>query len=123
MSNQSFEVTLNKTLSEYTKEADEILFKAMSKAGKKAKKDVVQHSKKDTGEYKSGWTVRTKRLKGSAEIVIYNKTHPRLTHLLENGHVIRNKYGTYGRANGDHVIATAQEEAEAYLLELLNKEL
>lgn len=123
MKQQSFEVTLNKTLSDYSEEATEILFKAMSKAGKKAKKDVVQNSKKDTGDYKSGWTVRTKRMKQSAEIVIYNKTRPRLTHLLENGHVIRNKYGTYGRTNGDHVIAKAQEEAEAYLLDLLNKEL
>lgn len=122
MANQ-FEVTLNKTLSEYSEEVNDALFKAMSKAGKKAKRDVVQNSKSDTGEYKSGWTVRTKRMKQSAEIVIYNKTHPRLTHLLENGHVIRNKYGTYGRVNGDHVIKKAQEEAEAYLLDLISKEL
>lgn len=122
MANQ-FEVSLNKTLSEYSEGVNDALFKAMSKAGKKAKRDVVQNSKSDTGEYKSGWTVRTKRMKQSAEIVIYNKTHPRLTHLLENGHVIRNKYGTYGRVNGDHVIKKAQEEAEAYLLDLIGKEL
>ena len=122
MANQ-FEVSLNKTLSEYSEEVNDALYKAMSTAGKKAKRDVVQNSKSDTGEYKSGWTVRTKRMKQSAEIVIYNKTHPRLTHLLENGHVIRNKYGTYGRVNGDHVIKKAQEEAEAYLLDLISKEL
>lgn len=122
MANQ-FEVSLSKTLSEYSEEVNDALFKAMSKAGKKAKRDVVQNSKSDTGAYKSGWTVRTKRMKQSAEIVIYNKTHPRLTHLLENGHVIRNKYGTYGRVNGDHVIKKAQEEAEAFLLDLLSKEL
>lgn len=122
MGNQ-FEVSLNKTLSEYSEELNEALFKAMSKAGKKAKRDVVRNSKSDTGKYKSGWTVRTKRTNQSAEIVIYNKTVPRLTHLLENGHVVANKYGTYGRVNGDHVIKKAQEEAETFLLDLIAKEL
>lgn len=120
---EKIEVALNKALTEYTEELNDELFRALSKSAKQAKRDVVQNSASDTGDYKKGWTVRTKRERAGAEVIVHNKKHPRLTHLLENGHVIRNKYGTYGRTNGDHVIEKAQREAEAFLMSLLNKEL
>lgn len=118
-----FAVELGKALNEITEELEEGLFDALSKTGKYAKREVVANSAQDTGDYKKGWTVRTKRQKHNAEVIIHNKSHPRLTHLLENGHIIRNKYGQYGRTNGDGVIAKAQAQAEEYLMTLLNKEL
>lgn len=116
-------ILLDRALDEFQTDLTDDMFKAMSKAGKKAKKDVIQNSAELTGEYKKGWSIRTKREKYGCNVLIYNKVHPRLTHLLENGHVIRNKYGTYGRVNGDHVIEKAKDAAEEYLLDILTKEL
>lgn len=118
MSN-SVEVLLSRALTEVSKEEDEILFKCMSKAMRKAKRDVINNSPILSGEYKRGWTIRTKRLKYGFDGVIYNKDKPGLTHLLNNGHQKANQYGTYGRKEGDNHITKARDLAEAYLVDLL----
>ena len=59
-------------------------------------------------KYAEGWTV-SKRNQG--DLVVHNKTNYQLTHLLENGHVIKNKKGTYGRTHGIKHIAPAEEWA------------
>lgn len=118
MSN-SVEVLLSRALTEVSKEEDEILFKCMSKAMRKAKRDVINNSPTLSGEYKRGWTIRTKRLKYGFDGVIYNKDKPGLTHLLNNGHQKANQYGTYGRKEGDNHITKARDLAEAYLVDLL----
>lgn len=115
----SVEVLLDRALTEVSKEEDEILFKCMSKAMRKAKRDVISMSPINTGDYKHGWTVRTKRLKYGFDGVIYNKDKPGLTHLLNNGHQVANQYGSYGRKNGDSHITKARNAAEAYLIDLL----
>lgn len=118
MSN-SVEVLLSRALTEVSKEEDEILFKCMSKAMRKAKRDVINNSPILSGEYKRGWTIRTKRLKYGFDGVIYNKDKPGLTHLLNNGHQKANQYGSYGRKEGDNHITKARNLAEAYLVDLL----
>lgn len=118
MSN-SVEVLLSRALTEVSKEEDEILFKCMSKAMRKAKRDVINNSPTLSGEYKRGWTIRTKRLKYGFDGVIYNKDKPGLTHLLNNGHQKANQYGSYGRKEGDNHITKARDLAEAYLVDLL----
>jgi hypothetical protein len=45
------------------------------------------------------------------DTVVYNRTMPGLTHLLENGHVIRNKKGDYGRTSGKKHIKPVEEWA------------
>lgn len=118
MSN-NVEVLLSRALTEVSKEEDEILFKCMSKAMRKAKRDVINNSPTLSGEYKRGWTIRTKRLKYGFDGVIYNKDKPGLTHLLNNGHQKANQYGSYGRKEGDNHITKARNLAEAYLVDLL----
>lgn len=118
MSN-NVEVLLSRALTEVSKEEDEILFKCMSKAMRKAKRDVINNSPILSGEYKRGWTIRTKRLKYGFDGVIYNKDKPGLTHLLNNGHQKANQYGSYGRKEGDNHITKARDLAEAYLVDLL----
>lgn len=118
MSN-SVEVLLSRALTEVSDEENEILFKCMSKAMRKAKRDVINNSPILSGEYKRGWTIRTKRLKYGFDGVIYNKDKPGLTHLLNNGHQKANQYGSYGRKEGDNHITKARNLAEAYLVDLL----
>lgn len=61
-----------------------------------------------TGSYAKGWGV--KRM-GDMDVVVHNRTDYQLTHLLENGHVIRNKKGTYGRTHGIKHIKPVEEWA------------
>ncbi|MEE0896820.1 MAG: hypothetical protein U0L88_04245, partial [Acutalibacteraceae bacterium] len=48
-------------------------------------------------KYAEGWKVSKK---DRGDLVVHNATNYQLTHLLENGHVIKNKKGTYGRTHG-----------------------
>jgi hypothetical protein len=59
-------------------------------------------------KYAEGWKVSKK---DRADLVVHNATNYQLTHLLENGHVIRNKKGTYGRTHGIKHIEPAEEWA------------
>lgn len=58
------------------------------------------------GSYAKGWTVTKK----DGGYIVHNKTDYQLTHLLENGHVIRNKYGEYGRKEGVIHIKPAEQK-------------
>ena len=117
-------VALDRLWSEFSEEENEILFKCMSQAMKKCKNDIKAASP-GGGEYRSGWSVRTKRLKYGCQGVVYNKTKPGLTHLLEKSHVIRNQYGTYERTNpqkgygGKEHIGPAAAAAEEYFVDLI----
>lgn len=61
-----------------------------------------------TGSYAKGWGTKKQ---GDMDVVVHNRTDYQLTHLLENGHVIRNKKGTYGRTHGIKHIAPVEEWA------------
>lgn len=110
---------LDRLYSEVSEETNQMMFKCMSKAMRLAKRDVIARSPVNQGDYQRGWTVRTKRLKYGFEGVIYNKLRPGLTHLLNNGHDIKNQYGKWGRKKGDNHITNARNSAEEYLIELL----
>lgn len=120
-------VLIERTLDEFATDQTELFFECMSKAGKMAKKDVINASPKGPKGYAKGWTIRTKREKFGINVLIYNKTHPSLTHLLEKSHFIANKKGTYGRTGPGHGqvihIKPARDKAEEYLLDLLMERL
>lgn len=66
--------------------------------------------------YNQGW--RSKRL-DEHTFVVYNANVPGFTQLLENGHVIRNQYGEYGRAKPiKHIEPVEQEEVQDYIDEI-----
>lgn len=62
--------------------------------------------------YAEGWKVSKK---GRGDLVVHNATNYQLTHLLENGHVVRNKKGTYGRTHPIKHIEPAEEWASEEL--------
>lgn len=119
-------VALNRELSKFCEEENEAMKRAVHKTILETKRELKNSSPKrgvGGGDYASGWTARTKVRKYDIEGVIYNKNKPGLTHLLENGHVIRNKKGTYGRTNAHPHIGPASEHAEERLIELLVEDL
>lgn len=78
--------------------------KAVDIEAQALKKDVINTSPKDTGEYKKGWRLTRKYQNARRYIVVvHNKPRYRLVHLLENG---RND----GEAARPHLFA-AQERA------------
>lgn len=120
------EVLIDRVLEDYLSDETEVFFAAMSQAGKQAKKDIQNTNafKDISGDYRRGWSIRTKREKYGINVLIYNKLKPGLTHLLEKGHVTRNGTGRRFRDTPAHAhIAKAREKAEDYLLDELTKRL
>jgi len=121
--NKTISAQLDEILGEYAEENRQLLDDSISKASKQCKRDIVAKSPDGPKGYKRGWTVRNKKTKHGVEAIVCNKDHPGLTHLLEKSHVVKNKYGTYGRTSPGHGqivhIEPAAEQAEKYLMELL----
>lgn len=111
---------LAEILNDYDKEVREIAKKDIQKVAKDTAKDLRQTSPKKTGDYAKNWS--TKQMNGGW--VVYNKAPTyRLTHLLENGHVIRNQAGTYGRTQGEKHIEPAEQRASEELVKKIEEDL
>ena len=76
------EVLIDRVLEDYLSDETEVFFEAMSQAGKLAKKDIQNTSAfaDISGDYRRGWSIRTKREKYGINVLIYNKLKPGLTH-------------------------------------------
>lgn len=78
----------------------------------------VGKNTRHSGRYARSWTYREdKGLMGAKSYVVYNSRDWQLTHLLENGHLIRNAYGIQTRRDGGGTetspikhISTAEEK-------------
>ena len=103
----SVEVQLTQILDEYMNVVGDVVEKAERKTARDAVQKLKGTSPRKTGDYASGWSSK----KVGKDMVVYNRKAPGLTHLLENGHVIRNKTGTYGRAPAKKHIAPVANEA------------
>lgn len=106
MSN-GFSVQLDKILSAYDQKVQEVTDQVFQDVAKETVQKLKSSSPRKSGEYAAGWSTKKNK---KQDIVVYNKVY-RLTHLLENGHVIRNKKGTYGRAPAHPHISPAEEWA------------
>lgn len=87
----SIEKQLDQILDEYRGKVNDAVEKVTKKVAAETVKELRATSPKAPGggEYDKGWA----RKKDGKGIVVHNKTHHQLTHLLENGHLVRNQYG------------------------------
>lgn len=117
---ESIAVQLDKILGEYMDQVDDVVRKDTTSTAREASKELRSVSPKKSGEYASGWT--SKQL-GDKTAVTYNGKMPGLTHLLEKGHVIRNKKGDYGRAPAHPHIAPVAAQMEQKFIEKIERDL
>ena len=90
------------------------------KVAKTCRQEIRAASPRRTGRYANGWRLKeTAALNGDLTETVYNAAAPGLTHLLENGHAKVDG----GRVEGHAHIAPAERQAEANLLEGLEREL
>lgn len=111
--------TVEKTLSDYVEDVNDIVKQEIKDAGKEAVKELKDKSPKRTGKYAKGWksTVQKETVVG-AEVVVHNRIYG-LTHLLEKGHAKRGG----GRVAGIPHIAPVEEEITGKLSGEIEKEL
>lgn len=116
----SVTVQMQRILDEYDDEVKQASRESMKEEARDVSKKLRAVSPKKTGAYASGWG--SKQLDADTAVV-YNKKMPGLTHLLENGHVIRNKKGTYGRVAARKHIAPVAAWAEGDLVQRIERKL
>lgn len=93
MANSELTIQLKAVLDDYSAEVKALVEKELKSIVKETAQKLKSTSPRKTGEYASGWTFR----RDGDGYIVYNGKSPGLTHLLENGHVIKNRKGTYGR--------------------------
>ena len=105
---ESVTAQMTELLDEINRDVQESVKKSIDSVSKEAVQKLRNTSPIKTGSYAKGWS---KKKQSDVDVVVYNRTNAPLTHLLENGHVIKNKKGTYGRTPGIKHIAPVEEWA------------
>lgn len=120
----SVSVQVEKILDDYSVEVKRATNNSMDVVAKECVSKLKATSPKKSGSYARGWGIKRQRGSGGINTVtVHNRTDYQLTHLLENGHVIRNKKGTYGRTSGIKHIAPVEEWAQSELPAEIEREL
>ena len=104
----SVSAQMQELLDEVNKDVESSAKKNIQSVSKESVQKLKNTSPQKTGSYAKGWGTKKQ---GDMDVIVHNRTDYQLTHLLENGHVIRNKKGTYGRTHGIKHIAPVEEWA------------
>ena len=111
----SIAVQVEKILDEYSESVQDVTNSAINQVSREAVTKLKNTSPHRSGKYARGWTVKREGGSGGINTVtVHNKVY-QLTHLLENGHLIVNKKGTYGRVPGIKHIAPVEQWVQSEL--------
>lgn len=105
---ESVSAQMTELLDEVNKDIEKSAKTNIQMVAKESVQKLKNTSPEKSGSYAKGWGTKKN---GEMDVIVHNRTDYQLTHLLENGHVIRNKKGTYGRTNGTKHIAPVEEWA------------
>lgn len=109
-------------LEEYAEKASEVIGETLPLVGQETAQDLRATSPKRTGDYASSWTYGMQTSRGSKKrnkLVVYNKKHYRIVHLLEKGHAKKNG----GRVEAIVHVKPAQDRAEQKAIERITDKL
>lgn len=121
---KTVEQQLDLILADYNRDVIRATNEAFESVGKSSVQELKNTSPKRKGKYARSWTMTTEKGGGLKcnTVVIHNKMY-QLTHLLENGHIIRNAKGTYGRTSPQKHIAPVEESAAEELPDAIKRKL
>lgn len=85
----SFEVELSEILQGYSNQVSKELEDLAQETAKETVAKLRETSPKKTGKYSKGWKVSETKIGPRKSFIIHNKDG-QLTHLLENGHSLKN---------------------------------
>lgn len=106
---------LTRILDEYGDEVKEVARTDAKKAGRETSADLrnVSAGMFGSGDYSSGWSYKQV---DADTVTVYDRKMPGLAHLLEKGHVIRNKKGEFGRAPAHpHIAEVERTQVEHFI--------
>ncbi len=113
MQRANIEVQLQTIFDEYSLEVERAAVAAAKESAELTARTLKNTSPvqrgKGGGKYKNGWKVKRLEKGTLISYVVYNGRRPELTHLLENGHLARNQYGSWGRVRAIKHIAPAAD--------------
>lgn len=110
---ETISVQMRKILDAYEDRVENVYEASVSRVSREAVQRLRNTSPKKSGSYARGWTLKKVKSRANVtDVIVHNRTDYQLTHLLENGHVIRNKKGEYGRTRPIKHIAPVAEWAE-----------
>lgn len=108
-------------LDEFAKTSQEVADKAVTEVAKDTAKKLKRAGRSNWNKYPKGWTAKIEQHRLYTEAVVYNAKYAGLTHLLENGHVLRRGGRTVGYVNGIEHIAPVNDEVETELVKKLTE--
>lgn len=114
-------------LEEYAEKASEVIGQTLPLIGEETAQDLRATSPKRTGNYAASWTYGMRESQGSKKrnkLIVYNKDHYRIVHLLEHGHAKRSGGRSEGEGYGQVIhVKPAQERAEKKAIERITDKL
>ena len=116
---ESVTAQVKELLDQYNKDFAALAQKASKEAADETARDIREAATAmfRDGPYAKGWRATKK----DGGWIVHNATDYQLTHLLENGHVIRNKYGEYGRTPAYKHIGPAEQRGIVRFEELIEE--